>query len=90
MAANGNGADGAGGAGAGKPAGLSLSFSGIKAKARVSAAGPSDAKKRELITGIGASGVVAASGFAAAAGPRVIPKQVRMTAWVVHLAAQHT
>lgn len=89
MAASINGADGGGGDGAGKPAGLSLSFGGIKAKPKVSAAGPSDAKNCELITGIGASGVVAASGQAAAAGPRVIPKQVRVTVWVVCLAALH-
>ncbi len=78
---------GSGGDANGKPAGLSLSFGNIKAKAKVSAAGSAEAKRLELITGIGASGVVAAEGQAAAAGPKIIPKQVRavMRQITVHL-----
>ena len=83
MAANGSSRNG--GDANGKPVGLSLSFGGIKAKAKVSAAGASEAKRREIITGIGASGIVAAEGQVAAAGPKIIPKQVRIAAFMVQM-----
>lgn len=60
-----------------KPSGLSLSFGGIKAKPLKSyaASGSFKASKREVITGIGASGVVSAESSATASGIKIIPKQ---------------
>lgn len=83
MAANGSSPDG--GDSNGKPVGLSLSFGGIKAKPKLSAAGASEAKRREIITGIGASGVVSAEGQVAAAGPKIIPKQVCIVALMLQM-----
>lgn len=60
-----------------KPSSLSLSFGSMKGKPLKSCAvsGSSKAGKREVITGIGASGVVSAESSAAASGIKIIPKQ---------------
>lgn len=59
------------------PAGLSLSFSGIKGrtKPKLNISEAEEKRRREAITGIGSAGVVTADGKPTAAGPRVIPKQ---------------